>query len=59
MQYILTYSKRGQAVTLYSGKAYSELCQASKMKLFVKIVNYLQSLTIFAKSSILDISQVS
>ena len=40
---------------LYSVEAYSEPCQASKMELFTKKVNYFQSLTIFAKSSILDI----
>ena len=44
MQYMLTYSKREQT------EAYSELCQASKMKLFVKIVHNFQSLTIFAKA---------
>ena len=44
MQYMLTYSKREQT------EAYSEPCQASKMKLFVKIVHNLQSLTIFAKA---------
>ena len=38
--------------TLYSADAYSELCQESKMKLF-------QSLTIYAKSSILDVYQGS
>ena len=44
MQYMLTYSKRGQT------EACSEPCQASKMKPFVKIVNNFQSLTIFAKA---------
>ena len=34
---------------------YWEPSQTSKMKLFVQIVNGLQPLTIFAKSSILDI----
>ena len=34
-------------------------CQASKMKLFVKIVNYIQSLFIFTKSFILDVGQAS
>ena len=43
--------------TLYSAEAYSEPFKASKMKLFVKIVNDFQSLTIFAKSSILDVWQ--
>ena len=55
MQYFLTYSKRGQAVYLYSAEAYSGPCQASKTKLFVKIINDFQLLTIFAKSSILDV----
>ena len=44
MQYMLTYSKREQT------EAYSEPCQASKMKLFVKIVHNFQSLTIVAKA---------
>ena len=34
---------------------YSETCQISKMERFAKIVNGFQSLTIFAKYSILDI----
>ena len=37
-------------LTLYSAEAYSEPRQPSKMKLFVKIVNAFQSLTIFAKA---------
>ena len=37
---------------LYS-KAYSELSQASEMKLFEKVVNRWKSFTIFSKSSIL------
>ena len=36
-------------------EAYSEPCQTSKMKLFVKIVNGRKSLTLFAKSPILDV----
>ena len=43
MQYILTYSKRSSAET------YSEHCQLFQMKLFVKIVNNFEFLTIFAK----------
>ena len=35
-------------------EAYSELCQTSKMDLFPKMINGFQSLTIFAKSPILD-----
>ena len=42
----------GKQFTLYSEEAYSEPCQESKMKLF-------QSLTIFAKSSTLDVCQGS
>ena len=42
----------GKQFTLYSAEAFSEPCQESKMKLF-------QSLTIFAKSSILDVRQGS
>ena len=34
---------------------YSESCQTSKMELFAKILNGFQLLTIFAKSSILDV----
>ena len=44
MQYMLTYSKREQT------EAYSEPYQASKMKLFVKIVHNFQSLIIFTKA---------
>ena len=33
----------------------SEYCQTSMMKLFVKVVNRRKSLTIFRKSSILDV----
>ena len=33
-------------------KAYSEFSQASKMKIFVKIISKFQSLTILAKNSI-------
>ena len=47
----------GKQFTLYLAQAYSEPCQASKMKYedFVKIVNDFQLVTIFAKSSILDV----
>ena len=38
-------------------EAYSESCQTSKMVLFVKIVNSLQCLTIFAKSFIFNVWQ--
>ena len=38
---------------------YSQPCQTSKMENFVKIVNGYKPLTIFAKPSILDVSQVS
>ena len=40
---------------IYLAEAYSELKQAFKMGLFAKTVNRLKSLTIFAKSSILDV----
>ena len=36
-------------------KAYWERSQTSKMKLFVKIANCFESLTILAKSTILDL----
>ena len=36
-------------------EAYSEPCQTSKIELFAKIVNGFQPLTIFAKSSVLDV----
>ena len=42
----------GKQFTLYSAEAHSEPCQESKVKLF-------QSLTIFSKSSILDVWQGS
>ena len=42
----------GMQFTLYSVEAYSESCQKSKVKL-------VQSLTIFSKSSILDVWQGS
>ena len=42
-----------------SSEAYSELCQRFKMELFVSIVNGLQSITIFAKLSILEVCQGS
>ena len=43
----------GKQLTLYSAEGYSQPCQEStKMRPF-------QSLTIFAKSSISDVSQVS
>ena len=45
----------GKQFTLYLAEEYSEPCQASKMKLLVKIVNNFQSFTIFAKHSILDV----
>ena len=35
--------------------AYSEPCQITKMKRFVKIINGVQLLEIFVKSSILDV----
>ena len=40
-------------------EAYLEPCQASKMELFVEIVNDWKPWTIFAKSSILNILQGS
>ena len=49
----------GNYFTLYSVEAYLKPCQESKMKAFLKIVNVFQSLTIFAKSSILDVWQGS
>ena len=45
----------GKQFTLYSAEAYSESRQVFNMKLLVKIVNNFQPLTIFAKSSILDV----
>ena len=44
---------------LIQPKAHPEPSQKSKIKLFVKIVNYWKSLTIFAKSSILGVWLVS
>ena len=37
------------------GKTYSESCQTSEMEFFAEIVNGFKSLTIFAKSSFLDV----
>ena len=42
---------------MYHPEAYSQPCQTSEMERFVKIVNNFQLLTIFAKHSILDISE--
>ena len=41
--------------TLRNTKAYSKLIRTSKMKFLAKIVNTFHALTIFAKSSILDV----
>ena len=41
--------------SMLHAEVYSEPCQISKIKLFVKIVNGFQQLTIFAKSSTLDV----
>ena len=46
-------------ITLHITEAYSEPCQTSKMDVFVKTVQGFQLLTIFAKSFILDVQQVS
>ena len=40
-------------------KAYSEPCQTSKMEFFAKLVKGFKPLTIFVKSSILDVWQSS
>ena len=40
---------------VYNGRSFLEPSQTSKMELFAKRVNGFQPLTIFAKSSILDI----
>ena len=40
-------------------EAYSELCKLCKMEVFAKIVNGFQLITIFAKSSFLDVWQGS
>ena len=42
-----------------SSEAYSEPCQRSKIEVFAKIVKGFSFLTIFAKSSILDVCQDS
>ena len=44
---------------VYWPEAYSEPCQTSKIELFAKIVNEWKLLTIFKKSSILDVWQGS
>ena len=43
----------------YSSNAYSEPCQTSKMVFMTKLGDVIQSLTIFARRSNLDVSQVS
>ena len=43
----------------YETETYSELCQTSKMNSFTKTVNDFQPITIFSKSSILDVWQRS
>ena len=54
--YILTYSKRGQALPfIFSRGVLRALFQTSKMKPFVKVINDFQSLTIFAKGFNLDV----
>ena len=45
--------------SLYSAEAYSEPCQISKVELFSKILGDFQSLTISAKSCVLDLWQDS
>ena len=57
---IAIFSKTwSSSLLFYSAEAYSEPCQASKMKHFGKNVNSLQFLNSFAKSSILDVWQES
>ena len=46
-------------VLIFIAEVYSELCQTTKMKRFTKIVINYESLTIFAKCSILDVWQGS
>ena len=46
-------------IVVLISQAYSESCQTSKMEIFVKIVNGLKSLAIFAKNFILDVLQGS
>ena len=43
----------------WATEAYSDPCQTSKMELLVKIFNGIQLLTVFAKSSFLDVWQGS
>ena len=44
-------------VNLSPPEAYSVSCQTSQMELSVTLINHFQSLTIFGKSSILDVCQ--
>ena len=46
------------SATIQMADAYSEICQTTKMKHFVKIINDLNPWAIFAKRSILDIDRV-
>ena len=54
------YQHINQSINQFvNSEAYSEPCQIAKIVRFAKIVNSFQSLTIFAKRSILDVSQGS
>ena len=53
----LIFAQSDKSLCVIPPKAYSQPCQTSKMESFVKIVSDFQLLTIFAKHSILDISE--
>ena len=52
---ILNQIAKSMCISLRIAYAYSEPCLTSKMKHFEKIVKGLKPLTIFAKSSFLDV----
>ena len=43
---------------MIESKAYSELCQTSKVEYFAKIVNGFKKITIFKRNSILEIFEI-
>ena len=43
---------------MFESEAYSELCQASKVESFAKIVNGFKKITIFKRNSILEIFDI-
>ena len=60
LEYVsITCFELGSSFATLFKKAYSKPCLTSEMELFAKIVNGLKPLTVFTKSSILDLGQGS